>query len=411
MAKVFGGVARDDAGATHLAGMLADRGMRPILILDEPWREDFARWTRDADAVVIATASRFGKSDAAYEETRRAIRLLETFNPPLLHVNYSSALYSTNVDIGSSIDAAMDETHQEFTVALPDVSAGTHHMNPDDMVAHLQGQTKRRVGRVSPSNVEQGVTSIRQHLARLREAGVEIAMLDFASERDLQNICEAISELRLITGSSALAKHLPMSWVPSKPVYPRRGRGGRGFLVVADSDSPVTHSQNAWLAARDAVTIALDSMNLASGVIPDSVLTPICEELASGGTCLLQTSGNPHTLHEYLHQQNKSESEARESIARSLATFVRDVMSLITPQGLIVAGAHTATILSRVLGFGALAVGPSIEPGIPVCATLSGSALPVVLKPGNAGSESFYGQAIETIRGLESVNGAAGQSA
>ncbi len=401
MAIVFGAVARDDTGAADLAGMLADRGMRPILVMAEPWHGDFVKWTRDAEAIVIATPSRFGRSDIAYEETRRAIRLLETVDPALLQVKYSSTLGSAESDIGSSIDAAMDETHQEFTVALPDLPANGETRS--GLLAQLQRQTKRRVALTSPLGAAQGVAGIRQRLDQLRATGVEIAILDFASEHELPILCEAISDLRLVTGSSVLASRLPTSWTPLTPVYPQRRNGGRGFLVVAGSDSPVTLSQNEWLAAHHAVAITLDALNLAMGILPDSVLTPISEELASGGTCLLHASADSQTLHDYLRQQNKTVGDARESIARSLASFVRDLMSFITPEGLIVAGSHTASILSHLLGFGALAVGPNIEPGIPVCVTLSGSALPVVLKSGSRGTETFYLKAIETIRSLEYV--------
>ncbi len=425
MAIRFAAVADDDTGATDLAGMLADRGMRAVLLMDEPWREDFDRWTRDADAVVMGTASRSASSAAAYEGTLRAVRLLKTIDPQFLQVKYCSTFDSTSQgNIGCSIDAAMDETDEQFTVALPafpvngrttymgyhfvgqqllsDSPMRNHPLNPmsnPNLVAHLQSQTKRRVGLASYPDVKQGAARIRDRLAQLRTDGVEIAMIDCTSEEDLRNICDSISDMRLVTGSSALAMHLPLSWTGSKPVYPKRRSGGRGFLVVAGSCSPATQRQNAWLAAHGAVVITLEALDLADGSMPNSVLTPVCEELAAGGTCLLQTSTDTDRVHEYFRAQNRTEMEAGEKIARSLATFVRDVMSLILPEGLIVAGGETASVLSRVLGFGALAAGPNIEPGIPVCVTLAG--LPVVLKSGNFGSESFYRRAIETIRGLE----------
>lgn len=427
MAIVFAAVADDDTGATDLAGMLADRGMRPVMILDEPWREDFERWTRDVDAVVIGTASRSVESSAAYERTRRAVRLLETTDPSLLQVKYCSTFDSTpDGNIGMSIDAAMDEMDEPFTVALPAFpingrttymgyhfigqqllsdSAMRHHpLNPmtnGNLVSHLQSQTKRRVGLISYPEVSHGASQVRERANQLRNDGVEIALVDCTSEADLKNACEGVSELRLVTGSSALGMCLPTSWPTSKPVYPKRRSGGRGFLVVAGSCSPTTRRQNAWLAAHHAVVITLEAMDLAAGTMPDTALTPLCEELASGGTCLLQVSNDVHDVHHAFLQQNKTELQAGENITRSLASFVRDVISLVRPEGLIVAGGETSSVLSRVLGFGALTVGPNIEPGIPVCVTLAGPALPVVFKSGNFGSEHFYRKAVETIRSLE----------
>ena len=402
MSKIFGAVADDDAGAAELAGMLADRGMRPILILDELWRADFETWTRDADAVVFSTASRTAPRDVAFENTRRAIRLLESIDPQVLQVSYSSTAPADS-NYGSSIDAAMDETHEEFTVALPHVSS-SGQSTAAHLLAQLQTHSKRRAELVSSSSIVQGPARIRELLARLRANGIEIAILDFASEENLPGICEAISDLHLVTGSPALARYLPSSWTRTAPVYPQRRVAGRGFLVVAGSNSPVTRSQNAWLASHHAVAITLDAMNLATGTMPDSVITPISEELASGGTCLLQMSLDTQRVHDSFREQNKTASQAEEAIARNLATFVRDIMRLINPEGLIVAGSETAAILARLLGFGALAVGPTIEPGIPVCVTLSESTLPVVLKPGELGTETFYHHALNAIRSLEVVN-------
>lgn len=433
----FGAVADDDTGATDLAGMLADRGMRAVLILEERWREDFERWTREADAVVIGTASRSAERGVAYEATRRAVRLLETIDPKCLQIKYCSTFDSTpEGNIGASLDAAMDEIDQEFIVAVPafpvngrttymghhfvgehllsDSALRNHPLNPmtnPNLVAHLQTQTKRRVGLIPHVDVREGTDRIRESIARARSGGVEIALVDCTSERDTQSICEAISDMQLISGSSALGMYLPSSWVASAPSRPKRGSGGRGFLVVSGSCSPVTRRQNVWLAAHQAVTITLEAMDLAAGTMPDSVLTPICEELAAGGTCLLQTSEDIQAVHEHFRSQGKSETEAGEKIARSLAAFVRDVISLVKPEGLIVAGGETASVLSRVLGFGALAVGPNIEPGVPVCVTLSGPALPVVLKSGNFGSENFYRLAIDSIRALEHQDTQAAQEA
>lgn len=385
-----------------LAGISADRGMRPVLILDEPWREDFARWTRDADAVIMGAVPNSSLTPAdSYEKTRRAIRLLESVNPELLQLKYGSKFDApAALDVGSSIDAAMDETDESFTIALPDFPADGE-MTSDLRVAYLQAQTRRKVGLLSHADVIQGVERTRQRVAQLRTGGVEIAIVDCCSEEDLQNVCNAFSDLRLITGCAALANHLPVSWPESAPISPQRRMGGRGFLVVAGSCSPVTRHQNAWLTHHHAIAITLEAANLAAGSMPDSVLTPICEELACGGTCILQTSTDIESVHEYFREQNRSESEIGETIARSLAAFVRDVISLITPEGLIVAGGQTASILSQVLGFGALAVGPSIEPGIPVCVTLSDSALPFVIKSGDAGTEHFYRHAIQAMKRLE----------
>lgn len=427
----FAAVADDDTGATDLAGMLAERGMRAVLITDEPSPEDFERWTSNADAVVIGTASRSIPADAAYGRTRRAVQLLKTLRPEVLQIKYCSTFDSTTAgNIGPSIDAALDETGEKFTVALPalpvngrttymgyhfvgqqllsDSTMKDHPLNPmtnSNLVAHLQSQTKRRVGLLAYPDVWRGPAQIGERLGQLRAEGVEIVILDCASPEDLRNICGAIDHLSLITGSSAPGMFLPLSWQQAnpEPIFRGSSKNGRGFLVVAGSYSETTRRQNDWLASQDVVVVTLDALELASST-ELSIPPVISESLVHGRTCLLQISRDRERVYSYFQPQNKTEIEAGELIARGLAQVVRGVLRTVLPEGLIIAGGETSSIISRSLAFGALRVGPNVEPGIPVCLTLTEPTLPVVFKSGNFGSEYFYGHAMNAIRDLHGIN-------
>src|SRR3982751_3825225 len=193
----FAAVADDDTGATDLAGMLAERGMRAVLILDQPASKDFELWTRDADAVILGTAARSIPASEAYDRTRRAVRLLQTLSPAVLEIKYCSTFDSTPTgNIGPSIDAAMDETGETFTVALPalpvlgrttymgyhfvwrqllsDSPMRNHPLNPmtnANLATHLQSQTKRRVGALTYPDAGMGPARIYQRLDELRAEG------------------------------------------------------------------------------------------------------------------------------------------------------------------------------------------------------------------------------------------------
>ena len=54
----FAAIADDDTGASDLAGMLAGQGMRTVLIIDLPEREQLLEWCAEADAVVMAEGTR-----------------------------------------------------------------------------------------------------------------------------------------------------------------------------------------------------------------------------------------------------------------------------------------------------------------------------------------------------------------
>ncbi|MEK7408778.1 MAG: four-carbon acid sugar kinase family protein, partial [Acidobacteriota bacterium] len=231
MSIVFGSVADDDTGATDLAGMLADQGLQTVLIIDLPSEAHFSEWTRGHDAVVIGVATRAAAPAAAYERTRAAIRLLATLQPRVVEIKYCSTFDSTpEGNIGQAIEAAMDELGEPFTVALPALpvngrttymgyhfvhkhllsdSPMRHHpltpMTNPYLVTHLQSQTRRKVGLAH-------YPVSRTRLERVREQGAEIAILDCISDADLTNVCAAIADLRLITGSSAPAMKLPRVW-------------------------------------------------------------------------------------------------------------------------------------------------------------------------------------------------------
>ena len=432
---IFGAVADDDTGATDLAGMLADQDLRTVLVIDLPRREDFAAWTRACDAVIVGVASRAAAPEAAYERTRAALRLLGTLDPRVIEIKYCSTFDSSaEGNIGPSIDAALDEMGESFTVALPALpvngrttymgyhfvhqqllsdSPMRHHpltpMTNPNLVAHLQSQTRRRVGLASHPAVRGGADRIRQRFAELRNEGVAIAILDCVSDADLEALCEAMADLRLITGSSAPAIKLPGVWRRRGWWQPAAGadaaaehRPGRGFLVVAGSCSEATRRQNAWLEAEGARVISLPGEHLAEGWISvEEISAAVGRELAAGRTCLLRTAlslEDVARVQQWAASQGKTATEIGERISQTLAWLVQRLVVEHQPEGLIVAGGDTAGAISRTLGFGALRVGKNIEPGVPLCQALGRVRLPVVLKSGNFGSPDFYGRARDAIR-------------
>lgn len=429
MPFAFAAVADDDTGATDLAGMLAERGMRALLLLDQPSGEEFDRWTKDADAVVIGTASRSINPAEAYRRTRDAVRLLQSAHPDVLAIKYCSTFDSTETgNIGQSIDAAMDESGAEITVALPalpinrrttymgyhfvgsqllsDSPMRNHPLNPmtnPSLVAHLQRQTKRRVGLVPFPEIQEGPVRVQNRLRALKAEGVGIAVLDCTSDRDLDILSQGIGDLHLVTGSSALGMRLPLSWrdTEPEPLSLCSDSTSKGFLVAAGSYSEATQRQNEWLARNGATAITLDALKLATGSeidIPAESLAALRQNRA----CLLQLSRNREEVHRFFSGQGKTEVEAGERIAAGFARMVRRIVGVAPPKGLVLAGGETASTIARALGVRALHVGTNIEPGVPLCASISGSPVPIVFKSGNFGSDDFYGRAIAAISSLRS---------
>jgi len=418
---IFCAAADDDTGATDLAGMLSGEGLRTVLVVDG----DTERWAGGYDAVILGTGARALPPAEAYVQTREAVRKLKALRPRVLEIKYCSTFDSTpDGNIGPSLDAALDELAESFTVALPALPVngrttymGHHFVNGQllsdspmrnhpltpmrnaNLVSHLQSQTRRKVGLVS-------YPVSRAKLDVLRGEGVQIAVLDCIDDGDLQNVCEAIAHLPLISGSSAPAIKLPAIWRRegwwTRSAHPsaRRNSEGRGFLIVAGSCSEATRRQNEWLESQDSVSVVLDPIALIAG----AELPPIPD----GPVCLIRTASRPADIErvgKWARENGLGAAEAGLRIAYALALLVSRVVTLRPPAGLIVAGGETSSAICRTLALGALEVGRNIEPGVPLCYPLSGLRTPLVLKSGNFGSDGFYSKAIEAMGSVRPVEG------
>ena len=418
MKPIFCAAADDDTGATDLAGMLSGNGLRTVIVVEG----SVERWSVGYEAVIVGTGSRALSPSEAYSRTRQAVHDLRALGPRVIAIKYCSTFDSTaEGNIGPSLDAALDATGEQFTIALPalPVNGRTtymgHHfvyrqvlsespmrnhpltpMRNPNLVSHLQSQTSRKVGLA-----EYPVTP--EKLQCLREEGCAIAILDCISDNDLVNVCRAIADLPLVSGSSALGISLPAVWrergwwTPQHNTLRLDGARGAGYLIVAGSCSPATTAQNRWLEQRGGRVCVFDPLMLLLG-------KGKAPERAAGSTLLLRTASTPsdiQSVRRWAAKEGVSPAEAGLRIAYSLARIALQVIEAAPPAGLIVSGGETASAVCRTMGLSALEVGRNIEPGVPVCRSQGCFQLPLVLKSGNFGSVDFYRRAIETIRNLD----------
>lgn len=432
---LFAAVADDDTGASDLAGMLAGHSVRTLLVIDLPAPEQFLEWSEGYAAVVMAEATRNAAPSAAYERTRAAVRLLRAREPRLFQIKYCSTFDSTpEGNIGPSLDAALDELGEEFTVAVPalpvngrttyqgyhfvhrqllsDSPMRRHPLTPmtnPDLVDLLGRQTRRRVGLASYADVEAGPERLRERFAELRREGVAVAVVDCLSERHLEVICRAAEGLRLLSGSSAFGMKLPDLWrerglIPeargSSPAFVKTS-GAAGCLLVAGSCSEATRLQNEWLSGQGVFISRLEPRELLGEELDRAALVKrLRRELAGGRHSLLTTSGDPREVGEaqaWAAERGLTAGELGEAVSDALAGLVREVLGAQPAGGLIVAGGETSGALCRGLRLGALRVGRNIEPGVPLCLSLGEFRLPVVLKSGNFGARDFYGKALRAV--------------
>jgi 3-dehydrotetronate 4-kinase len=434
---LFAAVADDDTGASDLAGMLAEHGLRTLLIIDLPTVNQFLEWSDGHQAVVMAEGTRNLSPLAAKERTRAALKILEARDPRVLQIKYCSTFDSTpEGNIGLTIDAAMDELNEDFTVALPalpvngrttyqgyhfvhgqilsDSPMRDHPLTPmtnPNLVDLLGRQTAHRVGLASYDDVAAGPERLRRRFQELKAQGVGIALTDCLSDEHLETISRASADLRLITGSSAFGMKLPAVWrergwfeeqsVQVEPQIPDKGRGKTGCLIVAGSCSVATRGQNEWLTAQGTDAHHIDPQALVEGAFDHETLAEkVRGQLRTGKNCLLSTTATPAEvcrMQEWGAGKGLTVSDLGQLIANALADVVLEILPGQTSAGLIIAGGETSGALCRRLELGALRVGRNIVPGVPLCFSLGRFRLPIVLKSGNFGGTDFYGRALRAV--------------
>lgn len=431
----FAAIADDDTGASDLAGMFADQGLDTLLILDLPEVEDVLKWSRGCHVVVMAEGTRMIDAEKARQRTRDAIRLLEPLNPRMYQIKYCSTFDSIEKgNIGPTIEAAMDELDERFTVAFPalpvngrttymgyhfvhrqllsDSPMRNHPLTPmtnPNLVDFLQKQTPRKVGLAVYPVVSKGGEAIAVEFGRLQDEGVEIAVVDCLLDGDVAAISEGLGDMRLITGGSAPGIGLPSVWRKKGWLTQDDGTAERaafrkpdhGCLIVAGSCSVATRGQNEWIVSQGTKVIQLDAREIASGELGlGRIVRDAVAEIHAGRHCLLAASATPdevRSAQEWAASRGMAVDELGLVIARTLAGLTRAVLEEVPAGGLISAGGETSGALCRGLELGALRVGRNIEPGVPLCQSLGRFRLPVVLKSGNFGSRDFYGRALRAV--------------
>jgi uncharacterized protein YgbK (DUF1537 family) len=432
---LFAAVADDDTGASDLAGMLAGQNLRTLLVIDLPEQAQLDEWAGGFHAVVMAEGTRNLPAPEARERTRAAIRLLKPRDPRVFQVKYCSTFDSTpEGNIGPSIDAALEELDEEFTVALPALPVngrttykGYHFVNRQllsdspmrehpltpmmnaNLVEHLGRQTARRVGLAPYEAVEAGADELRKHLERLRADGVSVAIVDCLSDAHVETVCRATADMRLVTGGSAFGQGLPRVWRERGWVEELRANEGelpdsnegRGCLVVAGSCSVATRGQNRRMIDEGAPSFRVEPYGLLRGEFRSAPLVDeVRAHLNAGRHCLLYTTDEPAAVARVQERAAREGLDAHalgNKIAYALADLVSEILEGQGVGGLVFAGGETSGALCRRLNMGALRVGRNIEPGVPLCYSLGGPRLPVVLKSGNFGGEDFYSKALAAV--------------
>jgi uncharacterized protein YgbK (DUF1537 family) len=418
---LLGAIADDFTGATDLASMLVARGMRTVQTIGIPR----AVPAGNPDAVVVALKSRTIPAADAVRQSLDALEWLRAQGARQIYFKICSTFDSTDAgNIGPVADALLDALGAGFSIVCPALPANRrtvylghlfvgdtlladspmrdHPLTPmrdSNLVRVLARQSRRGIGLVRWPEVRAGAESIRAAIARLRVEGVAHAIVDAIDELDLDAIGEACADLPLITAASGVALGLPANFrrvgllganadAAALPVVAGKA------AILAGSCSEMTRRQVAAFARRHPV-VAIDPLRHATAAaLAAEALAAVGPALGAGRPFLVHSSDEP--AHVAAVQQALGAEEAAARVEQTFGLLARALVERGVRR-LIVAGGETSGTVVQALGVEALAIGPTIDPGVPWTATLDEPGLLLALKSGNFGSEEFFEHALAML--------------
>jgi uncharacterized protein YgbK (DUF1537 family) len=424
MSPVLGCIADDFTGATDLAGMLVQAGMRTVQMIGVPT----GPLPNEVDAVVIALKSRTIPAPEAVSQSLAALHWLKEAGCRQIYFKYCSTFDSTDRgNIGPVIDALMEALDTSFTIACPAFpenkrtifkghlfvgeqllaeSGMQHHpltpMTDSNLVRVLQRQTAADVGLIEHATVAAGPKAIQQKAEQLQAQGVRIAIVDAIDNEDLIHIGAACKGMPLVTAGSGVALGLPQNFraddLLDQHASSQQLPACTGLrAVISGSCSQATQAQVADLLARGTPGYAIDPLELA--VNGDAVSAAIgkvsawAAPLLQSGPVVVYATAGPDSVTSVQHALGAKRAGAL--VEAALAGIALEFVSLGVRQ-LIVAGGETSGAVVTALEVDGLRIGPQIDPGVPWTVSLGSTPIALALKSGNFGSIDFFSKAWES---------------
>lgn len=434
-------VADDLSGACDLAESAHAAGLATVVVLGVPVGEhDDA--DADAQCIVVAVKSRTADPDRAQTDSAAAAEWLLGREPTLLYQKYCSTFDSTDrgnigpvadalarvaggddrpggrlLSVGTPATPAAGRTQYLGHLfvgrrLLSESSLRDHPLTPmrdPDLVGVLGRQTEQRVELVELDIVRRGSAAVRDRLAGLASSGVGHVLVDATSDADLDVLADSLlprdgapGDPFVASGAAGLGRAVALRMArdaragdaadPHGAPLTSPAAGGR--LIVSGSSSARSREQAAAFRGR---AVWFDPLAVARG---EATLEMLHAEVGDA----LRTDPQRPVLFAPVGADAPSADLVRAVQAElgvsHAAAVVEGTVSAVAARAvadsgvrrIIVAGGETSGAVAAALGVCRLRVGRSAAPGVPwmVAATRDGTAVGLLLKPGNFGAADLF---------------------
>ncbi|MEK3889953.1 four-carbon acid sugar kinase family protein [Bacillus sp. FSL K6-3431] len=427
---MIGVVADDITGSNDIGIMFAKSSYITDIFHYKEWDllTNVAKEKRDA--LILDTDSRFDQPDVAYEKVYKATMNLKKAGAKQFF-NKTCSVFRGN--IGAEFDAMLDALGEEFAVVvlgfpkngrttmegihsvngkkLEDSEFRNDPMHPmirSNLVEILQTQTKRKVGLINYKVIQEGPKAIILELEKLK-GEFNYVIFDVKGQEDLRIIAQAVHDVTVFCGSSALAEELPSVWPQKKgeklsldlPAYSH----DNGLLCAAGSLMPQSASQIDYMREKGVIVIELDTLQLFELERRSYILEKLSHQIISyiqqGSDVVLHSSNDNEAV-----KRTKSlglckgfnQTEISRLVSGAIAEIVQMVVHRTGQNRLLVAGGDTSAAVCSKMGIHGMRVWKEIQPGLPSCVSYSDPPILLILKSGSFGQPNFFEQAFTHLK-------------
>jgi uncharacterized protein YgbK (DUF1537 family) len=433
----------DFTGSTDAMEAMASAGVLTALFLTTPTPEMLAKFP-DARCIGMAGSCRGRSPEWMDAELPKVFSILAGLGAPILHYKVCSTFDSSPTigSIGRAIDLGtkvMPGRWSPTIVGSPRLARyqvfgnlfaavggvvyrldrhptmSRHPVTPmgeADLKRHLAAQTFRRIELIDLLELRQGAAAA--HLEARMGEDVPVIFIDVMDEESLAAAGRLVWEHRgaglFSASSSGLGYALTAYWrqiglVPKAVSLPQAA-AVPAIAVVSGSCSPVTASQIGWARAHGFRT---ERMDLPSALHERTREAEI-ERLAGVATSALQHGISPVIFSaegpddesvirfdQLAQDAGLSRPDAARAVGAALAEVTKRMLDRAHPGRIVIAGGDSSGEIANALDVQALTVAAGLTPGAPLCRTWSEdesrNGLEIVLKGGQIGGETFFGQA------------------
>ncbi|WP_366249699.1 four-carbon acid sugar kinase family protein [Terribacillus aidingensis] len=431
MRKTIGVVADDTTGANDI-GVMFNRGGYTAKI--ETFDQD-AELQVDTNVVIVDTDSRLDSLEDSYNKVYIATKQLMAAGCSTFH-NKTCSVFRGN--IGTEFDAMLDALGEEFAVvslAFPENGRQTEHgihtvdgklleesgflhdpVHPttdSNLVRVLSEQTERKVTFVDLEFVRQGAAVLQEKILEKRKEGYSYCIVDSKTQEDLRIVAEAISNFKVICGSSAIGLELP-PFYGEEPIELNSKQfsadPNQGVLVISGSLTLQTKEQTAYLEKQGEPTFTLDSREILTAYENASkeikrIVSEVSAYITNGNNVLVLADNTPEVVKETKelgHKAGLHPLEISKRISAALADIAKEVCDQTDLKRLVVAGGDTSGTVTRKLGIKGNYILEEIDTGVPSGLSM-GREMLIVLKSGSFGKKDFLVKAIEHLKSIENI--------